>query len=263
MPDNPNIIINDRLENIKKRIGRLSFLLAHLKKFKADLSKIDNTSTVFDGVFQFFYYAFSYFILEIYKLFDKDNNEYYTLPKLLNHIESNIKYVVWYKEKTTGTMPNMEKLSPNKLFWSKEKTEWADPATGEELIKKQDIICDLKKKILENREEIDKIKLARDKVIAHIDKDFQKHNIRIELEMVEKLFLLAHEIFNTLYQELKGTSLDIEHVDSDTISILLPIKKYYDILTRLTETNITQEKYIPVEELNKIIFTNSPKPSNH
>ncbi len=254
MSDNPNTLIEKRLKNIENRIARLAFLHAHLKKFKEDKDKIDDSSRTIEGVSLFYYYSFSQFILEINKLFDNDTREYYTIPKLLNHIESNIKHVGWYKSKETYPEPTKDQYESGKAIWSSGKrTEWQEPATGTELNEKQRMVRDLKSRIIENQEDLDKIKLARDKVIAHLDKKFQKHNFRIELEMVEKLLLLAHEIFNTLNQELKGTILYIEHIASDTLSTLLPITKFYQLRSHLISTRLTHEKTIELEELNKII----------
>ncbi len=258
MTDNPNIIIEQRLKNIENRIGRLAFLLTHLKKFKEDRAQIDDPSRVLDGAFLFYFYSFSQFILEINKLFDDANKEYYTLPKLLNHIESNIKKVEWYKSEVTYPEPTNKQHASGKNIWSKGETkEWSEPAKGKELIKRQELICDLKLKILESQEELDKVRLARDKVIAHLDKDFQKLDFTIELEMTEGLFLLAHEIFNMLNKQIKGRDFRIEHTQSDTLSTIIPIKKYYQIQSRLIKTNLTHEKTIPVEELKKIIFSNT------
>jgi len=251
MSEDPNILIEKRLKNIKNRIVRLAFLLGHLKKFKEDKETIKNPSKTIEGVSLFYYYSFSQFILEIFKLFDNNTDEYYTIPKLLNHIESNIRHVNWYKSKQTYPELTKEQYESGNVIWSKgEKTEWYEKTTGAELNAQKKMVRDLKMRITKNQKDLKKIKLARDKVIAHLDKDFLNHNFNIKLEMAEKLLRLALEIFNALNLKLKGSSLYIDHIDSDSFSTLVPILKYYELRRKIISTKKTT---IEIEELNEII----------
>jgi len=254
MSEDPNKLIDERLKNIEKRIIRLAFLLGHLKKFKEDKESTKNPSKTIEGVSLFYYYSFSQFILEIFKLFDNDTDEYYTIPKLLNHIESNIRHVNWYKSKVTYPKPTKEQYEFGKVIWSKgEKIEWYVKATGAELSAQKQMVRDLKMRITKNQKDLEKIKLARDKVIAHLDKDFLNHNFNIKLEMAEKLLRLSLEIFNALNLKLKGSSLSIDQIDSGTFSTLVPILKYYELRKKVILTKKTKKTTIEIEELNKII----------
>ena len=87
----------------------------------------------------------------------------------------------------------------------------------------------LMSRIQDSQEDLDKIQEIRNKYIAHLDKDFQKYNLSVPLEMGEKLFRLAYEIFNKLNQELRGKTLGIEHIESNTLTTLLPIKIFYEL----------------------------------
>ena len=254
MSDNPNPIIEERLKNIENRIARLAFLHAHLKKFKEDRGKISDPSWTIEGVSLFYYYSFSQFILEINKLFDNGTDEYYTIPKLLNHIESNIKRVEWYKSKVTYAEPTEEQYKSGEVIWSSgKKTEWQEKATGTELDIKKKMVYGLKLRITENQNDLNEIKIVRDKIIAHLDKDFQTHSFSIKLEMVEKLMLLALEIFNTLYQKFNGITLNIELIATDTLSTLVPITKFYQLKRHIILSRLHHEKSIEGKELLKII----------
>jgi hypothetical protein len=254
MADDPNPIIQRRLKNIENRIARLAFLNAHLNKYKEDIGKIVEPTRAFEGVSLFYYYSLSQFILEINKLFSSDTEEYYSIPKLLNHIESNIKYVTWHKQKVTFPEITEEQYKSKKAIWnSGEKTEWQEVAKGDDLKKVKKIIGNQQNKIKENLEVITQVKLARDKVIAHLDKDFQKHNIKIPLELVEQLLQLSLEIFNELNLEINGASMYLDHIESSAISSLEPITKFYNLKKRIIDKKRTNEKHISVEELNEIL----------
>jgi hypothetical protein len=249
MQEDPNAIIKKRIKNIENRIARLSFLNAHLNKFKEDIVKINKPSRALEGISLFYYYSLSQFILEINKLFSIDS-EYYSLPKLLNHVECNIKYVTWYKEKVT--FPDLEgQCILGKAYWSGgEKTVWHEIAKGDDLKRVKNIIMIQKTKIEKNQELITQLKLVRDKVIAHLDKDFQKHNIKIPLESLDKLLRLALEIFNELNSEINGSAM---HIESDAISSIEPITKFNELKRRIIEKKIHHEKNISIEELSGIL----------
>ena len=116
------------------------------------------------------------------------------------------------------------------------------------------MVCALKMRIEEKQEELKIIKLARNKLIAHLDRYFQDYNFRIELEMAEKLLNFASEIFNILNQELRGETLYI--MVSDNFSTLIPITKFYQLQRLIMSTRRTHEKTIALEKLNKIINKN-------
>lgn len=254
MADDPNPIIQRRLKSIENRIARLAFLNAHLNKYKEDISKIVEPTRVFEGVSLFYYYSLSQFILEINKLFSSDTEEYYSIPKLLNHIESNIKYVTWHKQKVTFAEITEEQYKSKKAIWSSgEKTEWQEVATGNDLKKLKRIIGNQQNKIEKNHEVITQVKLARDKVIAHLDKDFQKHNMKIPLELVERLLQLSLEIFNELNLKINGASMYLDHIESSAISSLEPINKFYNLKKRILDKKRTNEQYISIVELNEIL----------
>ena len=127
MSDDLNKLIKKRLNNIENRIVRLTYLQSHLRRFKEEMTEIDNIkSRTLQGALLFYHYSFSQFILELNKLFGSHKSEYYGFCKLLNHIESNIKYVVWYKCEYTDVEPvNKEyqvcKSGKAKVFWSEVK----------------------------------------------------------------------------------------------------------------------------------------------
>jgi hypothetical protein len=249
--DDPNAIIKKRLKNIEDRIARLSFLKAHLFRFKEDIVKIDKPTRVFEGISLFYYYSLSQFILEINKLFSLDSEEYYSIPKLINHIESNIKYVRWHKQKVTYQEITKEQYKPGETIWSGgEKTEWFEVTTGDDLKKVKKIIESQKKAIEQNKEVIEQVKLARDKVIAHLDKDFQKHNIKMPLESVEKLLNLALNIFNVLNLEINGSSM---YIESEAISSIKPIEKFNKIQRLIIEKKRARVENISIEELRDIL----------
>lgn len=251
MKDDPNAIIKERLKNIEDRIARLSFLKAHLFSFKEDIVKIDEPIRVFEGISLFYYYSLSQFILEINKLFSQDPWEYYSIPKLINHIDSNIKYVIWHKQKLTFQEITKEQYKLGELIWSGgEKTEWFEVATGDDLNKVKKIIKSQNEAIEQNKEIIEQVKLARDKVIAHLDKDFQKYNIKIPLESVAKLLNLAFNIFNVLNLEINGSSM---HVESKAISSIKPIEKFNKIQRLIIEKKRARVENISIEELRDIL----------
>ena len=254
MSEKPNVLIYKRLKNIEDRIARLAFLNAHLKKFKYDKTKLKDYSRATEGVSLFYYYSLSQFILEINKLFDTSTDEHFTLPKLLNHIESNIKNIEWYKFSVAYPELSIDQLSTKEAIWSSgKKTEWYEKALGNELNEKKKMVIDLKMRITNNHKDLKKIKTARDKAIAHLDKEFLKHNFNIDLGIIEKLLSLALEIFNTLNQELKGSSIYIDHIARDVLSTLDPITKFYQLREKVISTKRTQETVIKIEELNEII----------
>lgn len=254
MNKNPNTIIEKRLRNIENRIARIAFLHAHLKKFKKDRQKIEDPSRAIEGISLFYFYSFSQFILEINKLFNSDPKEYYTIPKLLNHIETNLKHVGWYKCSISYPDLTKEQIAAGKPVWSSgDKKEWLEKANGQELIEKQKMVFDLKQKIQSNNGSLEEIKLARDKVIAHLDKNFMQHNFSIKLETVERMLYLAHEIYNTLNLSLCGGTLGIQHIDSNILSTLLPITKYYELQKCILSTRSKHQQAIEVETLMKII----------
>jgi hypothetical protein len=254
MSDKPNLLIYKRLKTIEDRIVRLAFLNAHLRKFKDDKTKLKDYSRATEGVSLFYYYSLSQFILEINKLFDASTDEYFTLPKLLNHIESNIKNIEWYKFSVAYPRLTREQLSSKEAIWSSgEKTEWYEKALGNELYEKKKMVSDLKMRITKNQKDLEKIKLARDKAIAHLDKEFLKYNFNINLEIIEKLLRLALEVFNTLNREFKGSTIYIDHIARDVISTLDPITKFHQIRRKVISTKRTQENVIKIEELNEII----------
>lgn len=232
----------------------MAFLKAHLKKFIEDEKKIEEKSRPFEGVYLFYYYSFSQFILEINKLFDCSSDEYYSIPKLLNHIESNIKSIEWYRSKVEYIEPNQEENKTKNTIWkSSKRIEWQERASDIELKERQKMIADLKSRINNNKEELEKIQKTRDKFIAHLDKDFHDYELNIPIEMAEKLFGLAHEIFDKINQEIRGKTLGIEFISSNTLSTLMPIKKYYQIRGHFLPVRFSKEKTIDIEYLNKII----------
>jgi hypothetical protein len=254
MSENPNKLIRKRLDNIEERVTRITYLHSHLHRFKLDIQGLSKSNRTIEGVHLFYYYSFSQFILEINKLFDNDVDEYYTIPKLLNHIETNIKRVKWYHKSVTYQNPNTEELKTGKPIWQKgDVKECYEPAMSKDLEEKIELISSLKNSMTLEEANLEKIKLARDKVIAHLDKNFQKFNIVIELEAAEHLLNLAVQILNSLSLKLFGYQTAFEIIKSDAISTLTPIIKYYKLESYILSNKASKEPKVDFEELLKLI----------
>jgi len=254
LTNNPNILVQKRLQIIEKRISSIAFLNAHLKQFSEDDKAIDEKPRFFSGLYLFYYYSFSQFILEINKLFDFSSDEYYSIPKLLNHIDSNIKSIEWYKTKTISVNAIEKDSNSGKLVLkSGEKTEWQEVARNNELKEKKEMIAELKSSINEHKENIHKIQTIRNKFIAHLDKNFQDYNLNIPTEMADELFTLAYKVFNKVNQEIRGRTLGIDFIQQSTHSTLIPIKQYYKIRTHILLASNNPKKSIDIEYLKESI----------
>jgi hypothetical protein len=248
MSDNINFLIEKRLKNIEKRIIHLLYLQAHLRKFYEDWAKIKPHSNAFLAVYLFSSYSFSHLVLELNKLFYEE--EYYSILKLLNYILSNIKNVKWYKSEVK--FPKNAIISGRINYVKGKRYLTFEKVYGDELKTKNKLICNLEKRICESKIYINEIKNARDKILAHLDKNYSDYNFDINIEITGKLLSLAFEVFNILSYELTGKS----HADVDNFSIistLEPINKFLKIRKKIYAANRKKQKTINIEELNKII----------
>ena len=229
----------------------------HLIKFNED-SKLDKEeSRALNGAYLFYFYSFSQFILEINKLFENGTDDYYSLPKLLNHIESNIRSIEWYKSEIIREDQTNNLIEPNKLVWKTSKRiESNTKATKTELTERKKLIKKLQEKINSHRDELNKIKTVRDKIIAHLDKNFNDYDLKIPLEMAENLFNLAYEIFNKVNEEIRGRHLGLDNNQSNILSTLLPIQKYYAIKKHVAKIKTDNKDTIDINFMKEIINKN-------
>ena len=120
-------------------------------------------------------------------------------------------------------VPEGIEVTDEEKAWAKRERENLD-----------DIITGLKNKIDAQKDEINKIKIVRDKLYAHFDKKMLKKEERenaikdIDVEMLENLAKLAEEIFNGIYYYDSFTTVVCTPSNSGDILGLAHVCELYD-----------------------------------
>lgn len=241
-------IIEDRLSRISQVLNRCLNTFGHLDQYRVDQEKLNFVNTSTEGLNIFYYYTTSQLIVDIVKVLGEKRSDYYSLPKTLNHIESNLKKVSWMQ------LSYMSEESPRK---SNDKFHWNKLITirrkktlrGDALKAKKDLIEECKNLLNEKKVLIEKLITARDQYLSHIDKNPEKAE-PIQMTEIEELIQIGIQVFNKISFEIQGSTIQMKTEKKK--SLLQPLNGFFEVKKLIRNTIAKNETCVSVEDLNKI-----------
>lgn len=193
---NSNISMSRKKDSLKKELDQISEIILFAKEsieivdFLSTKSS-DSHETDEKIINEYFFYskvtAWRIFCIELCKLFVNQDNEKFNFHKLLN------------------------KLQPGGIYNS--------------LMANSDIVQNWTDKLNSLSDQFNQLKLQRDKVYAHTDKDSFLHKNKITISDAKSLLSLAIEITSTLYERIDNAHFHFALTNSPSVNLKEIVKR--------------------------------------